>query len=282
MSIRSPIPLGLGAAPTTTGGYPTRLDVYNGGVGPSLKLQDSAGSGRGHIQLGSHATGTNNALIGNEGNGQLYVWNGTFATTTEMLIVAPTATYVGPVTGSNFLQIRGDDSALGSSLQILNNSKTGANCPHWVMYNMGASYGNGLQFWRYPASGGYYNPVTFADTGYVYFNEQGLSVPRTKPVQFDGNPASLDQSIHMVNASPYGLRISGANDPINTRDTQFGYYNAGTWVTMVDINNYTGWLYLANRSSVPGTPSGGGILYCESGALKYKGTSGTVTTIAPA
>jgi hypothetical protein len=34
---------------------------------------------------------------------------------------------------------------------------------------------------------------------------------------------------------------------------------------------------------VPTTnPSGAGILYVESGALKYRGTSGTVTTIANA
>lgn len=31
-----------------------------------------------------------------------------------------------------------------------------------------------------------------------------------------------------------------------------------------------------------GTPVGGGLLYVDAGALKYKGTSGTVTTIAPA
>ncbi len=32
----------------------------------------------------------------------------------------------------------------------------------------------------------------------------------------------------------------------------------------------------------PSTPSGGGVLYVEGGALKFKGSSGTVTTIAPA
>lgn len=32
----------------------------------------------------------------------------------------------------------------------------------------------------------------------------------------------------------------------------------------------------------PATPSGGGVLYVESGALKYKGSSGTVTTLANA
>lgn len=40
---------------------------------------------------------------------------------------------------------------------------------------------------------------------------------------------------------------------------------------------------IANATTVPTTnPTGGGILYVESGALKYRGSSGTVTTIANA
>lgn len=39
--------------------------------------------------------------------------------------------------------------------------------------------------------------------------------------------------------------------------------------------------YIAN-SSEPATPVDGGVLYVQSGALKYKGSSGTVTTIANA
>lgn len=42
-------------------------------------------------------------------------------------------------------------------------------------------------------------------------------------------------------------------------------------------------LYIKNNvAGTPGTPVGGGYLYTEAGALKYKGTSGTVTTIAVA
>jgi hypothetical protein len=40
---------------------------------------------------------------------------------------------------------------------------------------------------------------------------------------------------------------------------------------------------LANATTAPAsTPSGGGVLYVNAGALVYKGSSGTVTTIAPA
>lgn len=40
-------------------------------------------------------------------------------------------------------------------------------------------------------------------------------------------------------------------------------------------------LYIAN-GTVPGTPTGGGVIYVEGGALKYKGSSGTITTLGAA
>ena len=42
-------------------------------------------------------------------------------------------------------------------------------------------------------------------------------------------------------------------------------------------------IFIGNRQTAPtSNPSGGGILYVESGALKYRGSSGTITTIANA
>jgi hypothetical protein len=40
--------------------------------------------------------------------------------------------------------------------------------------------------------------------------------------------------------------------------------------------------FIANGTAPTGTPTAGGFLYVESGALKYKGSSGTVTIIAVA
>ncbi len=37
--------------------------------------------------------------------------------------------------------------------------------------------------------------------------------------------------------------------------------------------------FIANTASVPSTPTGGGVMYVEGGALKYKGSSGTITTL---
>lgn len=41
-------------------------------------------------------------------------------------------------------------------------------------------------------------------------------------------------------------------------------------------------LFITNTTSAPGTPTGGGVLYTQGGALKYIGSSGTITTIANA
>lgn len=42
-------------------------------------------------------------------------------------------------------------------------------------------------------------------------------------------------------------------------------------------------LSISNATTIPTTnPTGGGVLWCEAGALKYRGSSGTVTTIAVA
>jgi hypothetical protein len=44
-----------------------------------------------------------------------------------------------------------------------------------------------------------------------------------------------------------------------------------------------GVIAIANAITVPSVnPGGGGVLYVEGGALKYRGSKGTVTTIAPA
>ena len=44
-----------------------------------------------------------------------------------------------------------------------------------------------------------------------------------------------------------------------------------------------GVIAIANATVVPSVnPAGGGVLYVEDGALKYRGSKGTITTIAPA
>ena len=85
-----------------------------------------------------------------------------------------------------------------------------------------------------------------------------------------------------------GLNSDGAT-PI------WGVYNNGNWRLLINhdgnvaIGTSTSFggggnvVFIANATTVPSSnPTGGGILYVEGGALKFRGSSGTVTTVAAA
>jgi len=58
---------------------------------------------------------------------------------------------------------------------------------------------------------------------------------------------------------------------------------AALTTTQMPANTGAGVVYIANAGTIPSAnPVGGGILYVDAGALKYRGTSGTVTTLAAA
>jgi hypothetical protein len=91
--------------------------------------------------------------------------------------------------------------------------------------------------------------------------------------------------------------VNGLTGPSSSNGTLIGTDSAGSGIARVqqaypfivytnDIEGLrldaNGNLILRNTRSAPSAPSGGGALYVESGALKYIGSSGTVTTLAPA
>lgn len=62
-------------------------------------------------------------------------------------------------------------------------------------------------------------------------------------------------------------------------DTHFWRTNAGADKMILHSNKV---IWLGNTGGDPVTPSGGGYLYIVGGALKYRGSGGTITTLAPA
>jgi hypothetical protein len=67
-----------------------------------------------------------------------------------------------------------------------------------------------------------------------------------------------------------GVNIAGNAGNICFGDTA-GSYGGGSKV-----------IFIKDGTAPSSNPTGGGILYIQSGALKYRGSSGTVTTIGPA
>jgi hypothetical protein len=75
---------------------------------------------------------------------------------------------------------------------------------------------------------------------------------------------------------------AGADSSSITEVARFtGQKNLG--IGMTTFGNGAGIIAIANNTAVPSSnPTGGGYLYVDKGALKYRGSSGTVTTIANA
>lgn len=78
-------------------------------------------------------------------------------------------------------------------------------------------------------------------------------------------------NVHLFAAAGKEVRLSDTADR-NTAIGGAGSYGGGQGV-----------LFLANDTADPvANPTGGGVLFVSGGALKYRGSAGTITTIAPA
>ena len=81
-----------------------------------------------------------------------------------------------------------------------------------------------------------------------------------------------NSSNNIIIADGAGNRRFNANSNGNIGLNGFGQYGGGAGV-----------VYISNATTAPtSNPVGGGILYVANGALKYRGSSGAVTTLAPA
>lgn len=93
-----------------------------------------------------------------------------------------------------------------------------------------------------------------------------------------GDGTTADVSLYRTSTTT--LRTTGSFtidlDLRTVRNAQFGS-------ATLSVGGGTGVIGITNASVVPTTnPSGGGVMYVEAGALKFRGSSGTVTTLAPA
>lgn len=95
----------------------------------------------------------------------------------------------------------------------------------------------------------------------------------------DGGSSTRCQIAALGPSANYDLLMQGKGTGKVYTGTKFA---VGTAVDMTNASS-AGTLGLSNVGSAPsGNPSNGGFLYVQAGALKYIGTSGTTTTIAPA
>lgn len=129
--------------------------------------------------------------------------------------------------------------------------------------------------------------ITTAGVGSPSGNNAIALTPENGIVAINDNASqTLKSALHVV-------RFSGHDHTFMVSSSQSGIAEGDTFTITYDSNFAFGSLgsfgggvrvlFLANATTLPtSNPTGGGLLYVDSGALKYRGSSGTVTTLAPA
>jgi len=116
------------------------------------------------------------------------------------------------------------------------------------------------------ASGGFYRHLKLSQTGATRL--EVISDTTGAALRIYDSTATIGVNLLSVtSASPSWLALNG----------NFGI---GT-TTATEKLTLDGRQFLSNQTA-PGTPTAGGIIYVESGALKYIGSSGTITTLGVA
>jgi hypothetical protein len=136
------------------------------------------------------------------------------------------------------------------------------------------------------------NTTKWLDASNLYVTSAGttaINVDRAATTNF----ANFVASTAGVDRWAIGLRNDSTND-LYVRDAAQGHTpllvesratqgNIQLLSATKAFGGGLGVVGIANATTVPSTnPSGGGVLYVEAGALKFRGSSGTVTVIAPA
>ena len=247
-----------------SGSEQMRLTSTGLGIGtssPTAKLDV-----RGNATFTGNGTSRQTADFTNTG-GQLYV--GAESSSGGAVFVGSSA-YAGIVgTNTNTPLQLGTNGTIKATLDSSGNLGLGVTPSAWGSGYKAIEFGGGgsslfsgtsVAAQTYLTANAYFNGTSwiYKNTAAAAYYEQLGSSHRwyTAPSGTAGNAITFTQALSLTAAG--NLLLGGTTDP------------GGTKV-----------LYIGNGTT-PGTPTSGGVLYVESGALKYKGSSGTVTTLGAA
>ena len=93
------------------------------------------------------------------------------------------------------------------------------------------------------------------------------------------NGGAAEKTLDFTHGTGTTASIGAYQQGVGNRDLSLGYNNLALGAAM-SAGGGSGVVFIGNAGAVPSSnPVGGGILYVQAGALKYRGSSGTVTTI---
>ena len=160
---------------------------------------------------------------------------------------------------------------------------------------------NGQHVWRTAPSGTAGNAITFTQAATLDANGRFLvgTTNNTATARIvaginttTANTAFIGFENDSSGANDWAITLGSAVNNLAIRNVSSSYnaleFENATGVANFGINGNSfgsgdGVIFIKNSVAAPSAnPTGGGILYVESGALKYRGSSGTVTTLANA
>jgi len=123
--------------------------------------------------------------------------------------------------------------------------------------------------------------ITNAATAIVPLAIRGAASQSADLLQIQNSGGTALASISSTGAIR-AVALQGTSDGLSAITTSSNR-NLQLFSATTSIGGGAGVLGIANASTVPtSNPTGGGILYVEAGALKYRGSSGTITTLGAA
>ena len=240
---------GLGIGTSSPG---AKLDVRGNatftGNGTSRQTADFTNTG-GQLYVGAESSAGGAVFVGSSAYAGIVGTN-----TNTPLQLGTNGTIKATLDSSGNLGLGVTPSAWGTDYTAFNLKQFGTRTA--AVYGGGGLTGVGLLLGTHNNNSNWVYSVTGAPVSRYELGGDGGHQWYTAPSGTAGNAISFTQALSLTAAG--NLLLGGTTDP------------GGTKV-----------LYIGNGTT-PGTPTSGGVLYVESGALKYKGSSGTVTTLGAA
>ena len=256
-------------------------------------LRDVVLSGAGNLSTANLAysgTLTGSTGVMNIGAGQIYK----DASGNVGVGVTPSGAKLHIYDGSTPTQIKVESASTSDAILRFSNGATGAlagvyanNAQALVLEAGGAT-----ERMRIDSSGGVLIGVTSQSFGGGGITSRGDVGVHTRTSA--GASTGIALAVTRESATGELVRFTVSNSSTGQGQTR---YDAGILTLQADSTNAlalgtagaarvqidsSGNVSIANSASAPGTPASGGVLYVEAGALKFRGSSGTITTIAAA